>query len=152
MSDELKPALPRPAGEGETFGPTVEVPIKCEGDIVAARRAVREAAERLGFGMTDITRIVTGASELARNIFRYACPGVMRLRQVDRNTSKGLELEFQDHGPGIANVEEGMVDGFARSGGLGLGLRGTKRIMDEMQIQTEIGEGTTIILRKWRQS
>src|SRR5437762_3408617 len=152
MADDIKPVVAPPSGEGGTFGPTVEVPIKCEGDIVVARRAVREAADRLGFGMTDTTRIVTGASELARNIFRYACPGVMRLRQVDRNGQRGLELEFEDHGPGIANLEEGMVEGFARSGGLGLGLRGTKRIMDEMQIQTEIGKGTTVIVRKWRPS
>jgi len=151
MADDINPTLGA-VKEGETFGPTVEVAIQCEGDIVVARRAVREAADRLGFGITDTTRIVTGASELARNIFRYACPGVMRFRQVDRNGQRGLELEFEDHGPGIANCEQGLVEGFARSGGLGLGLRGTKRIMDEMQIQTEIGKGTTVIVRKWRRS
>src|ERR1051325_7182959 len=151
MADDIKPALARP-GESDPFGPAVEVAIQSEKDIVVARRAVRDAADRLGFGMTDMTRIVTGASELARNIFRYARPGVMRLRAVDRNGRRGLELEFQDHGPGIANCEQGMVEGFARSGGLGLGLRGTKRLMDEMQIQTEIGKGTTVIVRKWRPS
>ena len=152
MADDINPTLTGAVGEVETFGPTVEVAIQCEGDIVVVRRAVREAADRLGFGMTDTTRIVTGASELARNIFRYARPGVMRFRRVDRNGRRGLELEFEDHGPGIVDCEQSMVEGFARSGGLGLGLRGTKRIMDEMQIQTEIGKGTTVIVRKWQPS
>src|SRR5436309_1286709 len=115
-----------------TLSRAVEVPIQCESDIVVARRTVREAAGQLGFGTTDTTRIVTGASELARNIFRYACPGVMRLRQVENSGRVGLELQFEDHGPGIADVERGLREGFAVSGGLGLGLRGTKRIMDEM--------------------
>ena len=146
------PARSYPPAEGQTGRALVDVPIQSEGDIVVARRTVRAAAEKLGFGVTDITRIVTGASELARNIFRYACPGVMRVRQLTQNVRVGLELEFEDHGPGIPNWEEGVREGFARTTGrgLGLGLRGTKRIMDEMQIRTEIGKGTTIIVRKWR--
>jgi len=109
---------------------STEVAIQCEGDIVAARRAVREAAAQLGFGVTDTTRLITGASELARNIFRYACPGMMRVRSLERAGQIGLEMEFKDNGPGIPNVEQGLSEGFATPGGLGLGLRGTKRIMD----------------------
>jgi serine/threonine-protein kinase RsbT len=147
MPDPLNPTPAIP--EAETLA-AIEVSIQSEGDIVVARRAVREAAGKMGFGTTDTTRIVTGASELARNIYRYACPGVMRLRPVDLNGRVGLELQFEDHGPGIPDVDRGLREGFANTGGLGLGLRGTKRLMDEMQIESDIGKGTTITVRKWR--
>jgi serine/threonine-protein kinase RsbT len=126
------------------------VPIRDEGDIVAARRAVRDAAKKLGFGITDTTRIVTAASELARNIHRYARSGVMRGGRLDSEGRVGIELHFEDQGPGIANVELGLLNGFPKSGGLGIGLRGTKRLMDEMEIRTEPGRGTAITIRKWR--
>jgi serine/threonine-protein kinase RsbT len=135
-----------------TVVPQAEVPIQKEADIVLARRAVREAASRLGFGATDTTRIVTAASELARNVFRYACPGVMRLHQLDDGDRSGLELQFEDHGPGIANAERGLREGFPTSGGLGLGLRGAKRLMDEMDVRTEMGKGTLVTVRKWRRN
>lgn len=127
-----------------------EVPIKTEGDIVSARRTVRDAAGQLGFSVTDVTRIVTAASELARNIFKYAGEGVMRWRQVEAKGRAGLELEFADRGPGIADVELALQEGYSTGAGLGLGLPGAKRLADELLIQSAVGQGTTITLRKWR--
>lgn len=126
-----------------------EMPITSEGDIVAARKAVREAAVAIGFGVTDVTRIVTATSELIRNIYLYAGSGVMRWRALSDGTDAGLELIFKDNGPGIADVAKAMEVGFTSSGGLGLGLPGARRLMGEMTIQSEVGKGTTIQVRKW---
>ncbi|HLG14595.1 MAG TPA: anti-sigma regulatory factor [Blastocatellia bacterium] len=127
-----------------------QVRIDSEGDIVLVRRTVREAATRLGVGITDVTRIVTAASELARNVFHYAGTGVMRWRMLEANNSIGIELTFEDQGPGIPDLDQAMKEGFTTSGGLGLGLPGAKRLMDEMEIESRVGEGTTVIVRKWR--
>lgn len=128
------------------------VPIKSESDIVLARREVREIAAQIGFSVTDTTRIVTAASELARNIFKYAGQGVMHWRRVDKDNSSGVELQFVDNGPGIADIALAMQEGFSTAKGLGLGLPGVKRLMDEMDIQSTAGKGTTITLKKWRRS
>jgi len=128
----------------------MEVEIKSESDIVLVRRTVREAAYALGFGMTDTTRIVTAASELARNVFTYAGEGAVFLKQVSAGDNVGLELTFVDHGPGIPDVDKAMEEGYSTSGGLGLGLPGARRLMDEMEIRSVVGSGTTVILRKWR--
>jgi serine/threonine-protein kinase RsbT len=125
------------------------VPIKSENDIVAARRVVRDLATRLCFGVTDITRVITAASELARNVFLYAGAGVMRWSILDRCGEVGLELSFEDHGAGIPDIEQAMKPGYTTSRGLGLGLPGAKRLMDEMEIHTEMGKGTTVTVRKW---
>jgi serine/threonine-protein kinase RsbT len=127
-----------------------EVPIKSEGDIVAARRTVRDASSQLGFSVTDVTRIVTAASELARNIFKYAGEGIMRWRQIETNGRTGMELEFVDQGPGIADIDLALQEGYSTGAGLGLGLPGAKRLADDLLIQSTPGQGTTITLRKWR--
>ncbi len=127
-----------------------EVPIRSENDMVAVRKSVREAANRLGFGLTDVTRIVTAASELARNVYHYAGSGVMRWRALDAGDQTGLELTFEDQGPGIPDVEQAMQEGYSTGKGLGMGLPGTKRLMDEMQIKSEVGKGTTVTVKKWR--
>ena len=129
-----------------------EVNIKTESDMVLARRAVREAAKALGFGMTDTTRIVTAASELARNIFKYAGEGVMLLRSLEGGDRIGIELTFTDCGPGIASIQQALQEGYSTSGGYGMGLPGTKRLMDEMDIQSTIGQGTSITIKKWRKA
>ena len=129
---------------------TQEVRIAAESDIVAARNFVRQAAAGVGFGLTDVTRIVTAASELARNAFRYAGGGVMRCHRLDANGRTGIELTFEDHGPGIADIKQAMQEGYTTSGGLGLGLPGAKRLMDEMEVRSEIGTGTAVTVRKWR--
>ena len=126
-----------------------ECPIGSEGDIVTARRLVRNAATAMGFGITDVTRIVTAASELTRNIFHYAGSGIMRWRALSQEGQVGLELTFEDNGPGIADVDRAMESGYSSSKGLGLGLPGAKRLMDQMTIESHVGKGTTIQIRKW---
>src|ERR1700692_1519377 len=106
-----------------------ELSIKTERDIVAARRTVRETAMQLGFGETDVTRIVTAASELARNIYKYAGEGVMRWRTIRVNSRAGLELQFVDRGPGIADIQQAFQEGYSTSRGMGMGLPGARRLM-----------------------
>ncbi|CAG4883129.1 Serine/threonine-protein kinase RsbT [Georgfuchsia toluolica] len=125
--------------------------IASEGDIVMARRLVRSAATDLGFGITDVTRIVTAASELSRNIYHYAGTGVMRWWSLSEGDRVGLELSFEDEGPGIPDVEKALEAGFSTAKGLGLGLPGARRLMDDIDIQSRVGEGTTIRVRKWLQ-
>jgi serine/threonine-protein kinase RsbT len=132
---------------GESDG---ELAINTEGDIVAARRTVRGLAVEMGFGLTDVTRIVTAASELARNIFKYGGGGVMRWRQVEEAGRPGIELQFIDHGPGIADIDLALQEGYSTGRGLGLGLPAARRLMDEMDIQSTAGKGTQITLKKWR--
>ena len=127
-----------------------EVPIAIESDIVIARRTVREVATEVGFGATDVTRIVTAASELARNIFQYAGKGTMHWRLVEENGRTGLELQFMDRGPGIADLNLALREGYSTGEGLGLGLSGAKRLMDDMEIQSSPKQGTKITVKKWR--
>src|SRR5262245_56593948 len=126
-----------------------EVRIHSESDIVETRRTIRMAATQLGFGITDVTRIVTAASELARNVFLYAGAGTMRWQAVDMGSTIGIELTFEDHGPGISDIEQAMEAGYTSSGGLGMGLPGAKRLMDEFEIASEIGKGTVVTAKKW---
>ena len=126
-----------------------EFRITSENDIVMARKVVRDAATALGFGLTDVTRIVTAASELTRNIYHYAESGVMRWRSLNQGALVGLELTFEDNGPGIPEIEKAMEMGFSTGKGLGMGLPGSKRLMDEMTIESTVGKGTTVVVRKW---
>ena len=125
------------------------VSLDSEGDIVTVRKLVRTAATEMGFGMTDITRIVTAASELARNVHRFAGRGVMILEIKENSGKKGIELTFTDKGPGIVDIDEAMKVGFTSGGGLGLGLPGTRKLMDEMYIESQPGLGTKVRIIKW---
>jgi serine/threonine-protein kinase RsbT len=127
-----------------------EVPINSEGDIVTARKIVRDATMAMGFSVTDVTRIVTAASELARNAFRYAGSGVMSWRMINASNGVGIELTFQDNGPGIPDIEQAMEPGYTTARGLGLGLPGAKRLMDDMKIESQAGQGTKVTVQKWR--
>jgi len=126
-----------------------EFRIGSESDIVLARKIVRDFSTELGFSLTDVTRIVTAASELTRNIYHYAGSGLMRWRPLSQGGQVGLELIFEDQGPGIPDVEKAMEAGFSTGKGLGLGLPGSKRLMDEMTIQSRPGQGTVVGVRKW---
>jgi serine/threonine-protein kinase RsbT len=127
-----------------------EMVIGTEQDIVMARKTVREVASALGFGITDVTRIVTAASELTRNIYLYAGTGVMRWRVIASGPLKrGVELSFVDQGPGILDLEQAMLPGYTSGKGLGMGLPGSKRLMDELDITTTVGQGTNVTIRKW---
>ena len=127
-----------------------EVALRTDSDMVVVRKSVREVATRLGFGITDITRIITAASELARNAFLYAGSAVVRCRVLNRSDKVGLELIVEDHGPGIADIDQAMQPGYTTGGGLGYGLPGAKRLMDEMEIESEAGKGTKVTVKKWR--
>ncbi len=126
-----------------------EMSISSESDIVAVRRAIRDVATRLGFGITDVTRIITAASELARNIVLYAGSGTMRWQALDTLDSMGLEMVFEDRGPGIPDIALASQPGYSTSGGLGMGLPGARRLMDSMEIASEIGRGTKVTVSKW---
>lgn len=127
-----------------------ENPIKSEGDIVTCRKLIRNAATSAGFGMTDVTRIVTAVSELARNVYVHAgSDGVMRWELLYQPGQVGIRLEFEDYGKGIPDVEQAMEAGFTTAGSMGMGLSGVKRLMDSMGIKSEVGVGTTIIIEKW---
>lgn len=129
------------------------IPISGEGDIVTARGRARELARALGFGMVDQSRIATAVSELTRNVVRYAMDGrgeaVLR-RLADGRGRAGLEIAVIDQGPGIADVDLAMREGVTSGSGMGMGLPGTRRLMDEMEIDSAPGRGTTVTIRKWR--
>jgi serine/threonine-protein kinase RsbT len=124
--------------------------IRSDLDIVIARTLARDTAKSLGFGAIDQARIATAVSELARNIFLYAGTGTVTVREVERNGRKGVEVICEDQGPGIHNIDLVMQDGYSTSRGMGMGLPGAKRLMDEFDIHSQEGVGTTIICRKWR--
>lgn len=125
------------------------VEIKNEWSIVAARQAGRELARQIGFGAVDQARITTAISELARNIYLYADSGQICLKKVEIMNRIGMEVVAVDQGPGIKDLRSVMEDGFTTSGGLGAGLPGVKRLMDEFSIESEIESGTTITTVKW---
>lgn len=127
----------------------VEIVIRVEGDIVLVRKRIREAAKSAGFGGTDVTRIVTAASELARNIFKYVGKGTVSCTRVENGNRQGLTIVFKDQGPGISDVAQVMQPGYTTSNGLGMGLPGSKRLMDEMSIDSAPGKGTMVVVSKW---
>ncbi len=124
--------------------------IENELDIVAARRRAKEVAEELGFSTVDQVRIATAISELARNIVLYAKEGSIVVRALREGDRQGLEILVADNGPGIPNVELAMTDGYSTSGGLGAGLPGARRLMDTFRVDSQLGQGTKIVARKWK--
>ena len=126
------------------------MPIRNESDIVQARQTVRKWATDQAFPIVDQTKIITAASELARNTLVYGRGGTMKLEALIDGIRKGLRLTFEDQGPGIANLEQALTDGFTTGGGLGLGLSGAKRLSNEFQIESKPGEGTRVMIARWR--
>ncbi len=127
------------------------VAIRSDADIVVARQKGRELAAQLGFQSTDLTLIATAISELARNIVLYAKRGEIVLRSgQSENGAGGIMVVARDEGPGIRNIEQVMQVGYSTSGSLGLGLPGVKRLMDQFEIASKVGEGTTVTIAKWR--
>ena len=124
--------------------------IRSDSDVVSARQAVRARAVELRFSLVDQTKLVTAASELARNTLVYGGGGTMRLEVVERPPRVGVRAVFEDQGPGIPDVEQALRDGFTSGGGLGLGLGGSKRLVDEFEIESEVGKGTRITVTKWK--
>jgi serine/threonine-protein kinase RsbT len=128
----------------------VRVQIDSDRDIIEARQRGRELANHAGFGFTDLALIATAISELARNSLRYAIGGEICVRIIEQTSRIGVRIEASDRGPGIYNVTQALQDGFSTSGSLGLGLPGVRRIMDEFEIASEIGRGTTVVATRWR--
>jgi serine/threonine-protein kinase RsbT len=126
------------------------VPIHAEPDIVTARRTGRELAEAIGFSGTDLTLIATAISELSRNIVRYAGHGEMLFWHEQALGRASLVVQARDKGPGIPDLQLAMQDGYSTGRGLGLGLPGARRLMDEFDIQSEMGKGTVVTLKKWK--
>jgi serine/threonine-protein kinase RsbT len=135
---------------GRLVSEEIRVRITSDLDIVIARQKGRELANHLGFGSSDLAIIATAISELARNIVLYASRGEVILKSTQENDASGIIVVASDEGSGIADVEEAMHDGYSTSGSLGLGLPGVRRLMDEFEIVSKIGCGTTVTAKKWK--
>ena len=127
----------------------ISVPINTDSDIVVARQKGRELATGLGFSSIDSTIIATAISELARNIVLYAQRGVILINPINHGGKAGIRVVARDEGPGISDLAQVMREGFSTSGNLGLGLKGVKRLMDEFEIQSDVGRGTVVAVKKW---
>ena len=132
-----------------TADPPETVPVRDGDDIVRVRRAARERARRLGFGVTDQTRIMTAASELARNALRHGGGGHVTLERAEKEGRVGIRMTFDDQGPGIADVDAAMADGFSTAQGLGLGLGGARRLADEFEVTSTPGASTRVVVVRW---
>jgi serine/threonine-protein kinase RsbT len=129
----------------------MRVSVRSDNDLVSARLQGRRLAESLGFSSSEATLVATAISELARNIVSYAVDGEIVLRPIRDRSRRGITVIARDEGPGIANVRLALEEGYSTSGGLGLGLPGVRRIMDEFRIDSEPGRGTTVTVSKWKQ-
>jgi serine/threonine-protein kinase RsbT len=123
--------------------------IHADEDVVRARQVVRGWTLELGFRLVDQTKIVTAASELARNTLVHGGGGTMRLEQIEAGSRRGLRLTFEDKGPGIADIDLAMSNGYSTGGGLGLGLGGAKRLSNEFEVVSTVGQGTTVRIARW---
>jgi len=119
-------------------------------DVVSVRQAVRTWAIEAGFTLVDQTKIVTAASELARNTIDYGGGGIARLELLSEGSRRGLRVAFEDQGPGIPDIQQALADHFTTGNGLGLGLGGAKRLVNEFDISSRVGEGTRVVITRWR--
>ena len=132
------------------LAPTGSAPVHNERDIVQARAVVRTLTTQLKFSLVEQTKMMTAASELARNTMVYGGGGEMRWEILNDGLRRGLRLHFEDHGPGIPDVEQALVDGWTTGGGLGMGLSGTRRLVNDFEIRTQVGEGTCVSITRWK--
>jgi RNA polymerase sigma factor (sigma-70 family) len=138
-------------GRGRERDDEVRVAVRADGDVVAARQAARELAGRLGFSPTELTEIATAVSEVVRNIVRFADAGEVLVELLD-SPRRGIRITARDSGPGIPDVQEALREGYSTYRGLGLGLPGARRLMDEFAVASEPGRGTTVTMTKWRET
>jgi serine/threonine-protein kinase RsbT len=125
------------------------VPVRSQDDVVQVRQKVRAASSAMGFSLVDLTKLVTAASELARNTLVHGGGGEVRIEAVEDGGRRGLRLSFVDDGPGISDLEQALSDGFTTGGGLGLGLGGSRRLVNEFEIESAPGAGTRVTVAKW---
>jgi serine/threonine-protein kinase RsbT len=135
---------PKPAADEDIL------PVRSDEDVVRLRKAVREQLISMGLSLVDQTKMVTAASELARNTLRYGGGGECHVVQVSSGTRRGIAMTFIDKGPGILDVELALTDGYTTGGGMGLGLSGAKRLADEFELRTTPGQGTSVKIIKWK--
>ena len=126
------------------------VTISRELDVVPFRNRVKEYAVKIGMSLVNQTKLITGASELVRNMLKYGGGGIIKIEVLSKERNSGIRLIFEDKGPGIPDITKAMTDGFTTGRSMGLGLPGTKRLMNEFDIQSEVGKGTTITIVKWK--
>lgn len=126
------------------------MPLRNEQDIVLSRQAVRRLTQELKFSIVDQTKMITAASELSRNTVVYGGGGQMRWELVTAGLKQGLRLSFEDQGPGIPDLTLALTDGWTSGKGMGMGLSGTKRLVNEFEIRTVVGEGTTVVITRWK--
>jgi len=129
---------------------TETLPVQTENDVVLVRQVVRKWAAELGFSLVDQTKVVTATSELARNVLVHGGGGSTRLEALHEGLRRGLRLTFEDQGPGIPDIVLALRDGYTTGGGLGLGLGGSKRLVNEFDIYSRVGEGTRVTITKWK--
>jgi serine/threonine-protein kinase RsbT len=127
-----------------------ELPLTNEHDIVLGRQAVRRMTQQQGFSLVDQTKMVTAASELARNSLIYGGGGTLKWALLNEGGRRGLRLTFEDHGPGIPNMDLALTDGWSSGTGLGLGLTGTRRLVNEFEIESTVGIGTRVVITRWK--
>jgi len=126
------------------------VELRSAADVVSVRQIVRTWAIEAGFTLVDQTKMVTAASELARNTIDYGRGGLARLELITEGTRRGLRIAFEDHGPGIPDVQQALTDHYTTGNGLGLGLGGAKRLVNEFDISSRVGEGTRVVITRWK--
>ena len=131
-------------------GAVVRCEIAHSDDVVRVRQRARELAQLLGFSLTEVTKIVTAASELARNALEHGGGGYAELSSCTLGSRIGIRMKFEDEGPGIADLDQALRDGFTTGGGMGLGLGGSRRLMSELTIESTVGKGTTVIVTRWK--
>ncbi len=127
-----------------------EQPLKSSSDVVAARQKVRQWSTELRFSLVDQTKLITAASELARNALDHGKGGAMTIELISNHGKSGLRLIFEDQGPGIPDIEQALKDGFTTGSGMGLGLGGSKRLVNEFSIESEVGKGTKVTIIRWK--
>jgi serine/threonine-protein kinase RsbT len=133
-----------------TVSKTDSLPIRSSTDIVLIRQEVRKWSGELGFSLVDQTKMITAASELARNSLDYGGGGAVRLEVIENGIKRGLRLSFEDQGPGIPDIQQALTDGFTTGRGMGLGLGGAKRLVNEFEIASRSGEGTRVTITRWK--
>lgn len=129
---------------------TETLPVRSGEDVVRVRQAVRQCAVSMGFSLVEQTKLVTAASELARNTLEHGGGGEARIEEIQSGSRRGLRLTFEDKGPGIADVQLALKDGYTSGNGLGLGLGGARRLMGDLEITSQVGKGTRVQATRWK--
>jgi serine/threonine-protein kinase RsbT len=132
------------------LAPRTALPVTDESDLVKVRQAVRAATVEIKCSLVDQTKVVTAASELARNLLIYGGGGEVRIEMLTEGLRRGTRVVFEDHGPGIADLDQALKDGFTSGNGMGLGLGGARRLVPEFNIVSEVGKGTRVTITKWK--